>query len=68
MFKKRIKVAWILLLTILVLTISCIAVWKISENSKGEGEFRVFMGNAAAAEGVQVSVVTRERVWQTEED
>lgn len=66
MFKKRIKVAWILLLTILVLTISCIAVWKISENSKGEGEFRVFMGNAAVADGVQVSVVNIEKVWQTE--
>lgn len=69
MFSKRIRVAGILFLFLVILAVLSVCLWKLSEKySKGEGELKVFMGNADMAEGVQVSVVTRERVWKTEED
>jgi len=67
MFKKRIRVAGVVFVAILVLTLLCIVWWKVSEKtSMGTGTLKVLTGSTDMAEGVKISLGVAERVWNTE--
>ena len=67
MFKKRIRVASVLCVAILVLTLFCLIWWKVSEkNSRGTGTLKVLTGDPDIVEGVKISLGVAERVWDSD--
>ena len=68
MFKKRIRVAGVVFVAMLVLALLCIVWWKVSEKtSMGTGTLKVLTGSSDMAEGVKISLGVAERVWDTDE-
>ncbi len=64
MFKRRIRVAEVAFLTVLVLTALVACFWKGSEkHSKGTGEIKVIAGDVKKAEGVNIQVGTVDTFW-----